>query len=86
MRNKQRMTRMIRIVQIVLLLILFTFHFSLFTASAQSALSIIRDNPSFAASNYSIYPDTALPRLTPAPEGKVPFYISHYGRHGSRYV
>ena len=55
-------------------------------SSAQSALSIIRDNPSFAASNYSIYPDTALPRLTPAPEGKVPFYISHYGRHGSRYV
>ena len=23
---------------------------------------------------------------TPAPEGYVPFYISHYGRHGSRYV
>ena len=38
-------------------------------SSAQSALSIIRDNPSFAASNYSIYPDTALPCLTPAPEG-----------------
>lgn len=52
----------------------------------QSALSIIKDNVSFAASNYSIYPDTALPALTPAPEGKVPFYISHYGRHGSRYI
>ena len=25
------------------------------------------------------------PALTPAPKGYVPFYISHYGRHGSRY-
>lgn len=24
--------------------------------------------------------------MTPAPEGKHPFYISHYGRHGSRYI
>ena len=24
--------------------------------------------------------------LTPAPKGYVPFYISHYGRHGSRYA
>ena len=26
------------------------------------------------------------PALTPAPKGYVPFYISHYGRHGSRYA
>ena len=25
-------------------------------------------------------------KLTPAPEGFRPFYISHYGRHGSRYI
>ena len=25
------------------------------------------------------------PARTPAPEGYEPFYISHYGRHGSRY-
>ena len=75
-----------RIVQTVMLLILFTFHFSLFTSSAQSAFDIIELNRNFAASNYSIYPDTVLPNLTPAPEGKVPFYISHYGRHGSRYI
>ena len=24
------------------------------------------------------------PALTPAPKGYTPFYISHYGRHGSR--
>jgi len=27
-----------------------------------------------------------MPELTDAPEGKKPFYISHYGRHGSRYL
>lgn len=26
------------------------------------------------------------PALTPAPKGYIPFYISHYGRHGSRYA
>ena len=26
------------------------------------------------------------PALTPAPKGYAPFYISHYGRHGSRYA
>ncbi len=56
------------------------------TAVAQSPMELISSNRSFAASNYSIYPDTALPRLTPAPNGKRPFYISHYGRHGSRYI
>ncbi len=56
------------------------------TATAQTPLELIQNNRSFAASNYSIYPDTALQELTPAPEGKHPFYISHYGRHGSRYV
>ena len=25
-------------------------------------------------------------KLTPAPKGYKPFYISHYGRHGSRYA
>lgn len=87
MRNRQQITRIRRMVSAVLpmLLPLATFLLPLATL-AQSPLSIIRANPSFAASNYSIYPDTALPRLTPAPEGKVPFYISHYGRHGSRYI
>ena len=26
------------------------------------------------------------PARTPAPEGYEPFYISHYGRHGSRWL
>ncbi len=31
--------------------------------------------------SYRFEPQT----YTPAPEGYVPFYISHFGRHGSRY-
>ena len=38
-----------------------------------------------AGSNYYAYPEPKDP-LTPAPHGKKPFYISHYGRHGSRYL
>ncbi len=32
------------------------------------------------------YPAEPLPALTPAPEGYEPFYIDHYGRHGSRWL
>jgi hypothetical protein len=53
---------------------------------ALSAFERIRQNRNFSASNYCIYPDSTLPALTPAPPGKHPFYISHYGRHGSRYL
>lgn len=34
---------------------------------------------------YQIYPDTPG-ALTKAPAGYKPFYISHFGRHGSRYI
>lgn len=55
-------------------------------AEAQPALDLIRHNRSFAASNYSVYPDSVKHPMTPPPAGKQPFYISHYGRHGSRYL
>lgn len=45
----------------------------------------IRQNIRFSASNYLAYPGPKQLWLTPAPNGKKPFYISHYGRHGSRY-
>lgn len=53
---------------------------------AQQAFDIIRNNPAFAVTNYALYPDSIDYPLTPAPTGKSPFYISHYGRHGSRYI
>lgn len=37
------------------------------------------------AANYRDYP-TPTKALTPAPAGYQPFYISHYGRHGSRWL
>ena len=68
--------------------ILFTILFSLFTSEArsQSVVELIEKNPAYASCNYSIYPDSIPDNLTPAPSGKRPFYISHYGRHGSRYI
>lgn len=39
-----------------------------------------------SASNYLAYPGPSQKKLTPAPKGYSPFYISHYGRHGSRYL
>ena len=52
---------------------------------AGSPHSDIKANPKLSASGSVAYPDADLPRLTPAPAGYRPFYISHYGRHGSRY-
>ncbi len=51
----------------------------------QTPLEEISQNPCRAGANYYAYP---MPEkaLSPAPEGKTPFYISHYGRHGSRYM
>ena len=53
---------------------------------AQSAFDVISRNRNLSATNYCIYPDSADMTQTPAPAGKKPFYISHYGRHGSRYI
>lgn len=38
-----------------------------------------------AGSNYVAYRGPQK-QLTPAPKGYAPFYLSHYGRHGSRYM
>ena len=65
---------------------LFTLHASLHTASAQSVREQIIQKPTYASCNYDVYPDSIPNNLTPAPKGKKPFYISHYGRHGSRYI
>lgn len=53
---------------------------------AQSAFDTIRSNRLLAASNYYVYPDSNFKPQTPPPADKKPFYISHYGRHGSRYL
>lgn len=55
-------------------------------AQSRSAFEQISYDRRFSASNYCIYPDTILLKQTLPPERKRPFYISHYGRHGSRYL
>ena len=55
------------------------------TADAQSAYDEIKADIDKAGGVYFMYPfDT--PSATPAPKGYEPFYISHYGRHGARYI
>ncbi len=54
-------------------------------AAAQTSREELLSHMELATGNYAKYP---LPtgHLTPAPKGYEPFYISHYGRHGSRYM
>jgi hypothetical protein len=59
----------------------------LFTAllQAQTTKEEFLNNRQYAGGLYCPYPYNH-PVSTPAPNGYVPFYISHYGRHGSRWV
>ena len=43
-------------------------------------------NPKRSANNYQAYPVDGFPSITPAPAGYEPFFINHYGRHGSRWL
>lgn len=56
------------------------------TACSQTTLKEIADNHALTAGLYCPYPSVADNTLTRAPKGYKPFYISHYGRHGSRYL
>lgn len=52
---------------------------------AQTAKEEITENILLSASNYLAYRGPQK-ELTRVPKGLKPFYISHYGRHGSRYL
>jgi len=54
-------------------------------ASGQSLRDEIAANPGKSGGVYYVY-TYDNPVLTPAPKGYKPFYISHYGRHGSRWL
>ena len=55
--------------------------------TAQTAREEIEANKYLAGSNYLDYDRLFTPQaLTPAPKGYTPFYMSHYGRHGSRWL
>lgn len=55
-----------------------------FSAKAQTYETLIEQNPERAAGVYHYY-EYSPSALTKAPKGYKAFYISHYGRHGSRY-
>lgn len=52
---------------------------------AQTSLDEIRENPLKAGGIYLAYPVQESLNTAP-PKGYEPFYVSHYGRHGSRYL
>lgn len=62
--------------------------FSLFFLSSrsQTAREEIADNVLLSGHYITAYPGPLQDTLSPAPAGKKPFYISHYGRHGSRWM
>lgn len=56
-----------------------------FNTFAQTAKEDIAADIHRSASNYYAYP-TPTGKLTAPPKGYEPFYLSHYARHGSRYL
>ena len=52
--------------------------------AAQKPRHELKKNLRLSASNFLAYPGPGGAVLTPSPKDKQPFYISHYGRHGSR--
>ena len=56
-----------------------------FSAKAQTYRDKIEENPERAGGVYHYY-EYAPSALTKAPKGYKPFYISHYSRHGSRWL
>lgn len=54
--------------------------------AAQTPKQDIKKDFRFSGGSFMNYPGPTQQTLTPAPKGKKPFYISHYGRHGSRNI
>ena len=55
------------------------------TMFAQTPREDFKRDITLSGSNYVAYRGPQA-QLTPAPKGYKPFYLSHYGRHGSRYM
>ena len=66
-------------------LILLSLLLLIWSAGAQTSREELLSHIELTAGNYVNYP-TPTGHITPAPKGYEPFYISHYGRHGARYM
>lgn len=69
---------------LTLKILLLSLLVSILPISAQDMRAKIEQNPNYAGSNLLSYIHKPTPQ-TPAPKGYKPFYISTYGRHGSRW-
>ncbi len=69
---------------------LFVFLFAVILFSSpgwgQDARTLLQENPERYGGVHHSYEAPAVATDTPAPKGYEPFYVSHYGRHGSRYL
>lgn len=61
------------------------FSFLIFACLGQTTRDEVYKNIHKSGGVYYIYTEN-IENYTPAPEGYTPFYISHFGRHGSRYL
>lgn len=66
-------------------LILVCLSLSIVSVNAQQSRKEVASNVTLATNNYQDYP-IPTKKLTPSPKGYEPYYISHYGRHGSRWL
>jgi hypothetical protein len=55
------------------------------TLTLQQLRDRLRESPALAGNNHLLYPFAPY-QAAPAPRGYRPVYISHYGRHGARYI
>ena len=61
------------------------FFCATFNLYAQTTRDSLLKDYGLLLGNYSVY-KLGNTQLTPTPDGYEPFYISHYARHGSRFL
>ena len=68
------------------ILILIVLFFNMFALSGQTSIQEVFETIEKSGGVNYAYPSQDINPGTPAPEGYKPFYMSHFGRHGSRYL
>jgi len=69
-----------------LFLLLTTAVLAIVPMNGQNVRKLLQENPERYGGVHHSYEAPATVTDTPAPKGYTPFYVSHYGRHGSRYL
>lgn len=69
-----------------LFLILTTVVLAIVPMNGQNARKLLQENPDRYGGVHHSYEAPAMVTDTPAPKGYAPFFVNHYGRHGSRYM